>query len=225
MKIINSLTASFLDMEQMDWVIFIIALLAHVVLAYQLIKSNDKSQNSTSWIMWLILEFVLLMTQVDTGDSYAILFGYCSGSLTITLILVIKKQVSFKKEDLKQDIKYVLLATICCIVWKFADTYWSVICSTLAVATASLPQLEKMWKKPTLSDLLPYFGFWVAGTLTLISTDNIWTVPEKFFPVISMATSTLLLLPLVIKFISKLRYHGYLGVRCKKNIENSPTLE
>ena len=155
------------------------ALLA-LTLYYPLISGISRGeikQSFATWILWVTLDVIALVSILYQKGNYLILVSYCIGGSVVTLLLLIKQP--FKWTWFETFVTFLVI--ICLIVWKLSGSKMATIASTLAVVISGFPQFLKSWQKPDKKTGCIYLGYTLANFLSFLG-GQAWTIEERFYP-------------------------------------------
>ncbi|MXV15079.1 hypothetical protein [Hufsiella ginkgonis] len=163
-----------------------IGLAAYTLLLIGILRSHVE-QSFAAFLLWAMLDGIAAVATLIEGGNFWLAFSNMLGSGTITAILVIKKQVSWSKIETATSV----LVVICLVTWYAAGGQAGIIASSLAVFTASIPQMADTWKKPATTPVTPYLVFLAANLLSLFAGRS-WTIEERFYPACSVALTVII---------------------------------
>lgn len=137
-------------------------------------------QNFATWALWALLDVIVTISVVVQDGNIVLPIVYACGSLLVALSLIIKRQVGWGKFETF----IACLVIICMCVWAMSGPKAATIASTLATASAGLPQLVATIKDPKSTSPLTYGLFTIANICSIIGA-KAWTIEESFFPVVA----------------------------------------
>src|SRR6187402_1880640 len=123
-------------MDYLQLVGGIVGLIAYGILIVKLFTSNTE-QSFAAFLLWAMLDGIAATTTIIQGGNYWLALSNVIGSSTITIILVVKKQVSWTWVETMTA----FLVLICLGVWYTSGEIAGIIASSLAVVAASIPQM------------------------------------------------------------------------------------
>ena len=142
-------------------------------------------QSFASWLLWLILDVIVLIGLIVKNGSYLVYLVFTIGTFVVTLFLFLKRNFKWGKFD-----SFIaILVFICMIVYFSASSYLTIIIGTIALALAGIPQFIDILKDPRSTSTIAYLLFSTSGTLSLFET-SAWTVQDKL-PQLCSAVFTL----------------------------------
>ena len=127
-------------------------------------------------MLWAMLDLIATVTSVLEDGNYWLPMSNAIGSLVITILLIVKKQVSWSRIETMTT----LLVIICLIVWYVAGEKAGIIASSLAVVIASVPQMVETYRKPGATPVIAYIAFLGASVVSLVAGES-WTIEERFY--------------------------------------------
>jgi hypothetical protein len=154
----------------------IICIAAYIPLIIGIVK-NKVEQSFAAFMLWGMLDTIAATTTILQGGNFWLPLGYAIGSLTVALILVAKKQVSWSWIESMTF----FLVIMCVVIWYTSGERAGIIASSLAVVIASVPQTVDTYKKPAATPTGPYLIFLSANILSFLAGKN-WTIEERFYP-------------------------------------------
>lgn len=158
----------------------IIAIIAYIPLVSGIIR-NKVEQSFAAFLLWTLLDSIATITTFLEHGNYWLPFSNVVGTITVTLLLVVKRKVSWSWIENMT----VVLVLICLAVWYYAGEQAGIIASSLAVVIASVPQMVDTFKKPSSTPVLSYIIFFIANTVSFYAGRS-WTIEERFYAGCSM---------------------------------------
>ncbi|MBU6427211.1 hypothetical protein KGQ27_03165 [Patescibacteria group bacterium] len=158
------------------WLSSLIALLLYYPLISGILKGEIK-QSVATWILWVSLDTIALVSIIMQKGNYLLLVFYCTCGTIVTLSLVYKRLFSWTRFE-----SFVLgLVVICLVVWGLSGSRWATIASTIAVCISGAPQIRDSWRTPDRTTGLIYMGYVLANSLSFFGGKT-WTIEERFYP-------------------------------------------
>lgn len=142
------------------------------------IWQNKVKQSFSTWILWAALDIVAAVNIVLKHGNYWLPLGYMFGSISVSFILLFKKQFSWSKIETF----ILILVLISIIVWITGGSYYAIIASTSGLAIASIPQIIETIKNPKGTPSGIYLLFCLANILSLLGAKN-FNVEEILYSV------------------------------------------
>ena len=138
-------------------------------------------QNIVSWILWTILEALILASSLAAGNKKPWLpIAYTFGALSVMAILFSKGLWIFGTVE--------LIATIGCVfammLWFKLGPKWAIIAATIAMVVAGIPALFDIIRTPNPQSWWMWLGCSLAGLLTAIGAKS-WKIEDRFMPTTS----------------------------------------
>lgn len=158
----------------------IIAIIAYIPLIAGIVR-NKVEQSFAAFLLWTLLDSIATITTFLEHGNYWLPFSNVVGTITVTLLLVTRRQVSWSWIETMT----VLLVIICLTIWYYAGEQAGIIASSLAVVVASVPQMVDTFKKPSATPVLSYIIFFTANTISFYAGRS-WTIEERFYAGCSM---------------------------------------
>ena len=137
--------------------------------------------NVVSWILWTILDVVLVITAIAAGNKRPWLpLGYTFGAALVTIILWNRGLWEF---GFAEGISILGVVTAL-VVWCFVSARGAIIIASIAKIIAALPQAYDFWITPNPSTWW-LWSFVAVGCFLSIIGARSWTIEDRFFPVAS----------------------------------------
>ncbi len=162
-------------MEYLQQAGAIVGLIAYLFLVIALVR-NHTQQSFTAFLLWALLDSIATITTILESGNYWLALSNAIGSTLITVLLIIKKQVSWSWVESMTA----LLVVICLVIWYTTGEQAGIVASSLAVVMASIPQMVDTYKKPEATPTLIYIIFLAANVLSLIGGMS-WTIEQRFY--------------------------------------------
>jgi hypothetical protein len=159
----------------MQMIAGIIGLCAYIPLIAGLVR-NTVQQSFAAFLLWAMLDAIATITTFLEDGNYWLPFSNVVGATTVTVILAVKKQISWSWIETLTA----LLVVVCLIVWSVSGETAGIIASSLAVVIASIPQMVETYQKPNATPILVYLIFLAANIVSLASGKS-WTIEERFY--------------------------------------------
>lgn len=153
----------------------IIGIGAYLLLIIGLMKTKAE-QSFAAFLLWAMLDFIATITSVLSDGNYWLPLSNAIGSSIITVLLIIKKQVSWSRIETMTTV----LVIICLGVWYAAGERAGIIASSLAVLMASIPQMAETYKKPDATPAGAYIVFLIANLVSFVAGRS-WMIEERFY--------------------------------------------
>ncbi len=157
----------------------VIGIIAYIILIVGILKTKME-QSFAAFLLWAMLDLIATITTILQDGNFWLPLSNVTGSAVITILLVIKKQVSWSRVETMTSV----LVAICLLVWMIAGEKAGIIASSLAVVIASLPQMKETFDKPETTPASAYIVF-LLGNLVSFFAGKAWTIEERFYPACS----------------------------------------
>ena len=154
----------------------IVGISGYIILFVGILKTKIK-QNFAAFMLWAMLDIIATITAILEEGNYWLPFANAVGSTVITILLAVKKQVSWSWIEIMTAV----LVLICLITWFVGGEKAGLIASSLAVVIASVPQMVDTYKKPWSTPTGTYIVFLTAAVLSFIAGKS-WTIDQRFYP-------------------------------------------
>jgi len=158
------------------WLGSLIALLLYYPLISGILRGEIK-QSVATWILWVSLDAIALISIILQKGNYLLLVFYCTCGMLVSLSLVFKRLFTWTRFE-----TFVLfLVIVCLVVWSLSGSRWATIASTIAVCISGAPQIRDSWRTPDRTTGLIYMGYVLANSLSFLGGTT-WTIEERFYP-------------------------------------------
>lgn len=142
------------------------------------LSMNNVYQNIVTWILWTILDAMILFSSLAAGNKRPWLpAGYTLGSILVVVIIISKNVWSFGLVETMSVIG--VIAAI--IIWKRSGPKLAVIASTLGMIIAGIPGMYDAWLQPTPESWWLWAGVSLSCILTCFGA-KAWTIEDRFLP-------------------------------------------
>ena len=185
-------------MTSMDWIIYVCTVLCYLCLVIGIIKNKGKGQNFYTWVLWFILDIILLTTTYDEkGKSIVMIFPCLLGSFSISLLLI-KKRV-WTKEELVTSI----LIFITVVVWLSVSDLYGIIFAVISQLIAGWPLTKECYKHPEPGWTLIGYVLFIISCILMIFQDSELGLWDKLFPIALGLQTVVDIIPLIWKLLKK----------------------
>jgi hypothetical protein len=158
----------------------IIGFIAYIPLVSGIVR-NKAEQSFAAFLLWALLDAIATVTTYMENGNYWLPFSNVVGASTVTILLIVKRQVSWSLVETLTA----ALVIICIVIWYTTGEQAGIVASSLAVVIASIPQMFETYRKPRVTPVFSYIIFFMANTLSFISGKS-WTIEERFYAGCSM---------------------------------------
>ncbi|MFO0718847.1 MAG: hypothetical protein U0522_02380 [Candidatus Paceibacterota bacterium] len=139
---------------------------------------HDLPQNTASWIMWTVLDALILVGCVAAGNKRPWLpAGFTLGALLVTIILLGKGTWHWGLVEMISAIG-MAVAVICW--WRSGPKLAIVACMT-AMTIAAFPAMYDAWLKPNSESWWLWAGVAFSCVLSCYGAKK-WTIEERLIP-------------------------------------------
>ncbi len=160
----------------LNWIGSIIAISLYFPLIYGIMKGKIE-QNFATWMLWVMLDAIVLGSVVMQKGNFLLLVFYCIGGTLVCFSLFYMRMIRWTRFE-----TFVLsLVVICLMVWSMVGSYWTTIVSTIAVFVSGAPQIKDSFKEPDRKTGFIYLGYFFANIFSFFATKS-WTIQDKFYP-------------------------------------------
>lgn len=146
------------------------------------LTTRNVPQNTASWIMWTILDVLIMLSCIAAGNKRPWLpAGFTLGASLVTIILLTRGVWHWGTVETISAIG-AAVATICW--WKLGPKS-AVVASTFAMTIAGLPAMHDAWFQPNPA------SWWLWGGVSLSCYGaKAWTIEDRFLPCASFMFNT-----------------------------------
>lgn len=186
-------------MTSIDWIIFAVTLFAYLILIVDILINNGKSQSFFTWLLWGILDSILIITSyMEKSTDLAIIFGCIIGSFSVSIFLLFVKKIKWTKNETR----ILLLIIITVIIWLWSGSNLvGIIFAVTSEMLAGIPLMKSSWKTPgSKLTLASYLVFIISYVLTIWISPN-WQIKNVLFPLAFLIYGILDTIPLINKWL------------------------
>ena len=142
---------------------------AYAIWGYQSLRKDLKPGEGPSFaslLLWSIIDCIMWWNTARAKNDQVLIGTYTVLTVALTIILFIKKRYGWTKTDTK----IAVLTFVCFVASYLTPPVWAVLLGALSIATAGIPNLQKIYANvPTKLLYLTIVCFLLGPTLTLIS--------------------------------------------------------
>ncbi len=142
--------------------------------AVQLLRREAPPTGLASFLMWTILDSLLLVNTVRNGQPVWLPLGWVLGAGSVTIALRIRGKWAWTGRETLALVG----ATIATIVSMLASGRWGLVASTTAMLTASIPVTSDNLKSPVRATFMIWFTTVIACAISLLGSD--WSFDGTF---------------------------------------------
>ena len=162
--------------EILIWASGLLALLLFYPLISGILRGKIK-QSVATWILWISLDAIALVSIILQKGNYLLLVFYCTCGTVVVLSLIYKRLFTWTQFE-----TFILaLVIVCLIIWGLSGPRWATIASTVAVCISGCPQVRDSWREPDRTTGLIYIGYTVTNSLSFFG-GKAWTIEDRFYP-------------------------------------------
>lgn len=166
----------------------IVAFIAYIPLAIGIFRDTAK-QSFAAFLLWAMLDTIAMATTWIQEGNHWLALGNVIGSTAITVLLIVKKQVSWSRIETITA----FLVIVCLTIWYSMGETAGIIASSLAVVIASFPQMVDTFRNPSGTPQIAYLIFLCGNILSLFAGRE-WTIEERFYAACSTFICAVILL-------------------------------
>jgi len=159
----------------------LMASLTIIAFGLSLLSSNVE-QNVVTWIMWAILDVLLLLSSIAAGSKGAWLLpaGYTLGATTTAVVLL--RRGVWVWGTIETLCAVGVLASV--VVWRSVGPKWAIVALTIAMTIAGVPEAHHEYLNPQPASWWLWAIVALSCVLTGFATKE-WSIKERFFPIAS----------------------------------------
>ena len=161
--------------------------------AYKIWTKKVEPSTPASWVMWTVLNALLLGTTLANNQPGWLPGAWTVGATSVMVALLVRgKWVWSYKETLSA-----IGAAACAYVWLKYGALVGLLAGIAAMNAAGVPNFIDLWRKP-IRGTWPVWGFTVVACFcTLLGSD--WSFKGVILPVTSIFFNSILLLVVLFK--------------------------
>lgn len=141
------------------------------VCAYGMHTGKVPTNNTSTWIMWVVLDILILICTIAADQSPWLAWSYVLGASFILFM-------HFKKGKWKWTWVEGLSITVtvaATIWWQLTSAEEGVVATVIAMNTAGIPAAYDMWRKPARPAFWLFANTAIACLLMQLGTETPWT--------------------------------------------------
>ena len=165
----------------------LVAVLTYILLIKGLLKEKME-QSFATWLLWMLLDGIATLSIIFQHGNWALVTLYTMGGLTVSCILLYKKQFSWTWFETM----VASLVAICLVVWYFSGSWMATIASTTAMAISSVPQFLESWRNPAKAGKPIVWGGYTLANILAFFGGKDWSIEERFYPGVCIVLCTVL---------------------------------
>ena len=170
-----------LNVTIFDFVIFVVTIIAYIILIVDILKNNGISQNFFTWILWAILDGILLITiYEEEGADLPIVAGCVLGSFFVAIFLLFVKKIKWTKNE--SWILLLVITTVSIWLWSGSNVV-GIISAVASEMLAGIPLMKASWKTPGSQLTLASYIFFIISYILSIYNSPDWQIENVLFPV------------------------------------------
>ncbi len=152
---------------------------ASVIVAFAIhLARHDIPQNVVSWMMWTVLDCIILINCFVAGNKRPWLpAGFVLGAFLVTIILIMKG--SWRWDTIETISAIGIVIALACW-WKLGPRS-AIIASTLATVIAGIPAMHDAWVLPEPTSWWLWSGIAFGSALSCWGAKK-WSVEDRLFP-------------------------------------------
>lgn len=185
---------TILRMTAVDWIIFWLAIGAHVPLILGTLKQKeDGSQTLTTWGLYFLLDIITMFSSNKIDGSYVILLGFSVGSFVMSSILLYQGRIGWTWLETIM----IILVGLCIGAWLTSGPYMAVIFGIMSEVIVGINLIIKTWKNPVVKyNLVGYVVFLIVSLLTFATAEDL-SIKQAGYAICETILSIIILIPLV----------------------------
>lgn len=184
-------------MTVLGWIIFWLSIGASTSLIKGVWKDkNDESQTFPTWLLYFILETILMLFTNKLDGNFPIIFGSSVGSFIMMCILAHQGRFSWSW----RESVLVIFVIACLIIQHFSGYRHAIIAGLFAQTAIGTHLIYKTYKSPRVKyNLWGYILFFIVGILSMYNSDD-FSVEEFWYSFIEVVLDFIILIPLIRKW-------------------------
>jgi hypothetical protein len=185
-----------LRMNVADWIIFFLAIGAHVPLILGVIKQKwDKSQTFLTWVLYFLLDLVTMLSSQKIDGNYVILFGFSVGSFVMWSILLYQGRIGWTWLE-----TVTLILVISCVgAWYVSGPYLALVFGIASEAIVGINLIIKTYRNPVIEyNLVGYIIFLIVSFFAFFTAED-FNIKQVGYPICEGVLSFITLIPLLRK--------------------------
>lgn len=161
---------------------------AYLIWGYQATRKNLKPGEGPSFpslLLWSVIDVIMWVNTYRAHNDQTLIATYTILTVALTLILVFMRRFGWSKTDTFVAV----IAFTCLIVSYLTSPFVGVVCGSLSIASAGIPNLIRISKSsPTNLLYLTIFFFFVGPLVSCISVFlNSGGMKDYVYPVVAIA--------------------------------------
>lgn len=180
-------------MDILLWLSGILGFLANIPYIIDIIRTRNTTKpmkpSRVSWIIWAVLDILIVATSTANGKTpieIALPLGYASGASFVAFLSLFYGEWG----SIKEARRVMIGSAIGIIVWQFAGPKIALYAFVAVLWMSAWPTIKKIWRDPTSETRLPWTGWLIASTLSVIALGS----PTEWTFVGSVVSMTYLLM-------------------------------
>lgn len=186
------------DIDILPLVAGIISMVAYLPLISGIIQ-NKIEQSFAAFMLWAMIDAIAAVTTVIEEGNFWLPLGNALGSALVAALLMIKGKMAWSRIETMTS----TLVIICLVTWYLSGERAGIILSSLAVLTASIPQIIDTFKRPWTTPVVPYIIFLCANIVSFMAGKS-WAIEERFYAGCSIMLCVVIILFAVRKVSPKI---------------------
>ena len=139
---------------------------------------HDIRQNVVSWMMWTVLDCIILTNCLTAGNRRPWLpAGFVLSAFLVTIILLMK---GVWRWDTIETISAIGIAVSLVCWWKLGAKP-AIVASTIATVIAGIPAMHDAWVLPEPSSWWLWSGIAFGCVLSIYGAKK-WSIEDRLFP-------------------------------------------
>ena len=140
---------------------------------------KDIPQNTVTWILWTLLDGILLVASLKAGNKRPWLpAGFTASAFLVTAVLLWKGVWQWGMVETVS----VVGVGLSLLLWKKLGPKWAIIMGVAAMNIAGWPAIYDAYINPNPLSWWMWFSVGIAAILTSIAAEK-WSIEDRLFPV------------------------------------------
>jgi hypothetical protein len=145
--------------------------------ALKIWRHKAATTSTASWLMWVVLDLVILGSTIATHQPCALALSYTLGASAVLLVhFKLGRWIWTRVETVSA-----IGAAISAVLWQTLSAEWGVIAGIIAMNVAGVPLIIGLWKQPDRQAFWVFATTAIACLMTLLGTWP-WTIGGSLLP-------------------------------------------
>ncbi len=134
--------------------------------AHRIHRGKARATNTATWLMWVVLDIIVLASTIVTNEPFALALSYTLGASAVLLV-----------HFTRGSWKWTWVETVCAIgtiisviLWQTLSANYAVIAGVAAMSISGGPLIRTLWNEPNSESFSVFALTTVACFITLLAT-------------------------------------------------------